>query len=80
MNYLGGFVAVVLSWKRNRSALWVMLHGLLGWFYVIYFILTRSHQEDQKRHRERKDEEFKKRVADLVRQQKASKEPEQKNG
>jgi hypothetical protein len=39
---LGTVLAVVLSWSRNRSVLWAILHGILGWLYVIYFILTRK--------------------------------------
>ena len=39
---LGSAVAVVCSWDRNRSILWAILAGLLSWFYVIYFALTRA--------------------------------------
>jgi hypothetical protein len=38
---LGMSIAVVLSWSRNASILWAILHGFLNWFYVIYFALTR---------------------------------------
>ncbi len=38
---LGMSLAVVLSWSRNGSILWAMLHGCLNWLYVIYFALTR---------------------------------------
>lgn len=38
---LGTCIAVVLSWSRNGSILWCILHGLLSWGYVIYFALTR---------------------------------------
>ena len=38
---LGSAIAVVASWDRNRSILWAILHGIFGWFYVIYFALTR---------------------------------------
>lgn len=37
----GMAIAVVLSWSRNASILWCILHGLLSWVYVIYFALTR---------------------------------------
>ena len=37
---LGSVIAVVASWDRNRSILWAILHGILGWLYVIYFALT----------------------------------------
>jgi hypothetical protein len=38
---LGMTIAVVLSWARNASILWCVLHGLLSWAYVIYFAATR---------------------------------------
>ncbi|MBS0207975.1 MAG: hypothetical protein JSS27_03380 [Planctomycetes bacterium] len=42
---LGSAIAVVCSWQRNRSILWAILAGLLSWFYVIYFALTRRDDE-----------------------------------
>ncbi len=42
---LGSVIAVVCSWQRNRSILWAILHGILSWFYVIYFALTRQPDE-----------------------------------
>jgi hypothetical protein len=38
---LGMSIAVVLSWSRNASILWCILHGLFSWGYVIYFAVTR---------------------------------------
>jgi hypothetical protein len=38
---LGMSLAVVLSWSRNSSILWCILHGILSWIYVIYFAVTR---------------------------------------
>ena len=32
---LGSILAVVASWSRNKSILWGILHGLLGWIYVV---------------------------------------------
>lgn len=37
---LGTIIAVVVSWSRNKSILWAIIHGLLGWLYVIYAILV----------------------------------------
>ncbi|MBX0332236.1 hypothetical protein K3G39_03215 [Pontibacter sp. HSC-14F20] len=39
---LGAVIAVVASWSRNQSILWAILHGILSWFYVLYFAITRS--------------------------------------
>ena len=37
---LGTIIAVVLSWSRNKSILWAIIHGILGWLYVIYVIIA----------------------------------------
>lgn len=42
---LGSAIAVVCSWQRNRSILWAILAGILTWFYVVYFALTRRPDE-----------------------------------
>lgn len=38
---LGSLLACVISWDRNHSILWAILHTLLGWIYVIYFAIVR---------------------------------------
>ncbi|MDQ2863313.1 MAG: hypothetical protein M3R50_06635 [Bacteroidota bacterium] len=38
---LGTIIAVVVSWSRNKSILWAIIHGILGWLYVIYAILVK---------------------------------------
>jgi hypothetical protein len=42
---LGAAIAVVVSWHRNKSILLAILHGILSWFYVIYFACTRQENE-----------------------------------
>ncbi len=37
---LGTIIAVVLSWNRNQSILWAIIHGFLGWLYVIYILIV----------------------------------------
>jgi len=39
---LGGAIAVAISWSRNKSILWAIIHGLFGWLYVIYYYFTRE--------------------------------------
>ncbi len=39
---LGTIIAVVISWTRNKSVLWAIIHGILGWFYVIYAIIVKE--------------------------------------
>jgi ABC-type Fe3+-siderophore transport system permease subunit len=41
----GAALAIVCSWQRNRSILWAILAGICGWFYVIYFAITRRTDE-----------------------------------
>jgi hypothetical protein len=42
---IGSALAIVCSWQRNRSILWAILAGIISWFYVIYFALTRRTDE-----------------------------------
>lgn len=34
----GTALAITLSWT-NKSLLWVIIHGILGWIYVVYYAL-----------------------------------------
>ncbi|MBL7816772.1 MAG: hypothetical protein JNL70_17255 [Saprospiraceae bacterium] len=38
---LGTILGAVLSWTRNQSILWAIVHAFLGWIYVIYYAFTR---------------------------------------
>ena len=38
----GTALAITISWSANKSILWAIIHGILSWFYVIYFAITRS--------------------------------------
>ncbi|MHC4479120.1 MAG: hypothetical protein ACYTEL_26135 [Planctomycetota bacterium] len=42
---LGSVIAVVLSWHRNKSIFFALIHGVLSWIYVIYFAFTREENE-----------------------------------
>ncbi len=44
---IGCAVAVVLSWQRNKSILYAILHGVLSWIYVIYYAITRNDNDKQ---------------------------------
>lgn len=37
---LGTIIAVVVSWSRNKSILWAIIHGILGWLYIIYVLIV----------------------------------------
>ena len=39
---LGSILAVVMSWTSNKAVIWAIIHGVLGWFYVIYYILFKE--------------------------------------
>ena len=45
---LGSAIAIVCSWERNRSILLAILAGFFGWFYVLYFAITRRPDEAAK--------------------------------
>lgn len=38
---LGTALAVSISWSLHKSILWAIVHGILSWFYVIYYAFTR---------------------------------------
>ena len=35
----GSALAMVISWSANKALLWVIVHGLLSWLYVVYYAL-----------------------------------------
>jgi hypothetical protein len=35
----GTALAVTISWSVNHSILWAIIHGFLGWFYVILYAI-----------------------------------------
>ena len=37
----GSALAIAISWSMHQSILWAILHGFFGWFYVVYFAITR---------------------------------------
>ncbi len=32
----GMILAMIISWNKNHSILWAILHGILSWLYVVY--------------------------------------------
>lgn len=40
---IGTIIAVILSWSVNKSILWAVIHGICGWFYIIYYLLGFGH-------------------------------------
>lgn len=36
---IGNIIAIVVSWSVNHSILWALIHGLLGWLYIVYYVL-----------------------------------------
>jgi hypothetical protein len=37
---MGSALAMILSFSKNGSILWAIVHGLLSWFYVLYYALA----------------------------------------
>ena len=37
----GTALAITISYTANHSVLWAIIHGLLSWFYVLYFIFLK---------------------------------------
>ncbi len=35
----GSALAIVISWTANGSIFWAIVHGLLSWIYVIYYLI-----------------------------------------
>jgi hypothetical protein len=38
----GSALAIAISFTTHKSVLWAIIHGIFGWFYVIYHLLTRA--------------------------------------
>lgn len=38
---LGSAIAIAISWSLHKSIVWALVHGVLSWFYVLYYALTR---------------------------------------
>lgn len=38
----GSALAIAISYTANHSILWAIIHGILGWLYVVYYALFRS--------------------------------------
>jgi hypothetical protein len=37
----GSMIAITLSWSVKHSILWMILHGIFSWFYVIYYAVEK---------------------------------------
>lgn len=37
---VGNIIAALLSWKRNKDIIWGVIAFLLGWCYVVYWLLS----------------------------------------
>lgn len=38
---IGAVIAIVLSWGANHSVVWALLHGICGWLYVLYYLVSK---------------------------------------
>lgn len=37
----GTALAIAISWSQHKSIIWACIHGILSWFYVAYYAVTR---------------------------------------
>ena len=44
----GSALAIAISYANNHSILWAIIHGILGWLYVIYFALCKEHASERR--------------------------------
>ena len=35
----GSALAITISWSLWHSVLWAIIHGVLGWLYVAYYVI-----------------------------------------
>lgn len=43
----GSVLAMIISWDRSKSVIKALLHGLLGWVYIFYFVVVRYGEEEE---------------------------------
>lgn len=43
LSAIGVAIAVQISWGLNHAIGWALLHGLLGWVYVLYRWILQSY-------------------------------------
>ena len=36
---LGSIIAVAISYYKWHSIIWAIIHGILGWIYVVYYVI-----------------------------------------
>ena len=36
---IGAVIAIILSWTINHSIVYAFLHGICGWFYILYYLI-----------------------------------------
>jgi len=39
----GSALAMAVSFSLNKSILWAIIHGILGWIYVLYALLFKTY-------------------------------------
>jgi len=40
----GNLLAFLLSWTANHDIVWALIHGILGWLYVIGYVFGVVHR------------------------------------
>ncbi len=37
---IGNIIAAVIGWSHSHSVLWTIIDAILGWLYVIWYVLV----------------------------------------
>ena len=37
---IGTILSAIISYDLYHNVFWAVLHGMIGWFYIIYFLLV----------------------------------------
>ena len=38
---MGTALAMIISWSKNKSIFWAIIHGIFSWVYVVYYAIFR---------------------------------------
>ena len=39
---IGSALAITISWSLNHSIWWEIIHGIMSWFYIIFYAIWLS--------------------------------------
>jgi hypothetical protein len=42
---IGTVLSMIISWNQNKSILMALVHGVLGWLYIIYYYIGKDEKQ-----------------------------------